>query len=426
MLASRLMALVQLGAHRANTPADARWSITINIVAMASMVLSTTFAVFYGVLDFDSLWPVVVTNVIWVGGYAAGMRLNWLGRRRRASWLMLATGWGNTLIPAAFLGATTGVFLFLILVPMLGVLMSGPDDRVYPVVVIGFGAVAFALMPTWFDQPPEVLRGSTVETVLFASSAIGVSVFGSLVALYFRRLVDMAETALAEANERSERLLLNILPEPIAGRLKAEESPIADRIDNVTVLFADLVDSTQLSERLSADELVALLDRIFSHFDDLVDKHGLEKIATIGDCYLAVAGMPVPRSDHAVAAAETALAMRDSLGQLQRPGDPPLGMRFGLSSGPVVAGVIGKRKFRYDLWGDTVNVASRMQTHGQPGLIHVTSGVCHALSDRYELQPRGNIDVKGKGMMETFFLIGPRNSIQTGTTGEPEEVSAHR
>lgn len=426
MLASRLMALVQLGAHRANTPADARWSITINIVAMASMVLSTTFAVFYGVLDFDSLWPVVVTNVIWVGGYAAGMRLNWLGRRRRASWLMLATGWGNTLIPAAFLGATTGVFLFLILVPMLGVLMSGPDDRVYPVVVIGFGAVAFALMPTWFDQPPEVLRGSTVETVLFASSAIGVSVFGSLVALYFRRLVDMAETALAEANERSERLLLNILPEPIAGRLKAEESPIADRIDNVTVLFADLVDSTQLSERLSADELVALLDRIFSHFDDLVDKHGLEKIATIGDCYLAVAGMPVPRSDHAVAAAETALAMRDSLGQLQRPGDPPLGMRFGLSSGPVVAGVIGKRKFRYDLWGDTVNVASRMQTHGQPGLIHVTSGVSHALSDRYELQPRGNIDVKGKGMMETFFLIGPRNSIQTGTTGEPEEVSAHR
>ncbi|MEX2133022.1 MAG: adenylate/guanylate cyclase domain-containing protein, partial [Acidimicrobiia bacterium] len=236
--------------------------------------------------------------VIWVGGYAAGMRLNWLGRRRRASWLMLATGWGNTLIPAAFLGASTGVYLFLILVPMLGVLMSGPDDRLYPLVVIGFGAIAFAVMPIWFDQPPDVLRGSTVETVL----------------------------------------------------------------------FADLVDSTRLSERLSADELVALLDRIFSHFDDLVDQFGLEKIATIGDCYLAVAGMPVPRPDHAVAAAETALAMRAALGQLQRPGDPPLGMRFGLSSGPVVAGVIGKRKFRYDLWGDTVNIASRMQTHGQPGM----------------------------------------------------------
>ncbi len=425
MVGKRLMRLVQLGVHRAATPAEARWAITINVVAMAAMVLSTTFAAFYSFLDFETLWPVVITNVIWVGGYVAGMRLNWLGRRRRASWLMLATGWGNTLIPAAFLGASTGVYLFLILVPMLGVLMSGPDDRLMPVVVIGFGAIAFAVVPIWFDQPPDVLRGSTVETVLFASSAIGVSVFGSLVALYFRRLVDMAEVALAEANERSERLLLSILPEPIAGRLKAEESPIADRIDNVTVLFADLVDSTRLSERLSADELVALLDRIFSHFDDLVDQFGLEKIATIGDCYLAVAGMPVPRTDHAVAAAETALAMRAALNQLRRPGDPPLGMRFGLSSGPVVAGVIGKRKFRYDLWGDTVNIASRMQTHGQPGMIHVTAGVSQALMDKYELQSRGSIDIKGKGMMETFFLIGPQGSIQTGRAGDTEEITAN-
>lgn len=425
MPASRLMRLVQLGAHRATTSAEARWSITINIVAMASMVLSTSFAVFYSFLDFETLWPVVVTNVVWVGGYAAGMRLNWLGQRRRASWLMLATGWGNTLIPAAFLGASTGVYLFLILVPMLGVLMSGPDDRLFPLVVIGFGAIAFAVMPIWFDQPPEILRGSTVETVLFASSAIGVSVFGSAVALYFRRLVDMAEIALAEANEHSERLLLSILPEPIAGRLKAEESPIADRIDNVTVLFADLVDSTQLSERLSADELVALLDRIFSHFDDLVDRFGLEKIATIGDCYLAVAGLPVPRADHAMAAAETALAMRAALGQLQRPGDPPLEMRFGLSSGPVVAGVIGKRKFRYDLWGDTVNIASRMQTQGKPGMIHVTSRVFQALRNRYELQPRGSIDIKGKGTMETYFLVGPRDQTQTDMPGDEEELTVH-
>lgn len=423
MVVSRLMRLVQLGTHRTATPAAARWAITINIVALTAMVLSTTFAVFYSFLDFETLWPVVITNVLWVGGYAAGMRLNWLGRRRRASWMMLATGWANTLIPAAFLGASTGVYLFLILVPMLGVLMSGPDDHLMPVVVIGFGAIAFAVMPIWFDQPPEVLRGSTVETVLFASSAIGVSVFGSLVALYFRRLVDIAEVALAEANERSERLLLSILPEPIAGRLKAEESPIADRVDNVTVLFADLVDSTRLSERLSADELVALLDRIFSHFDDLVEQFGLEKIATIGDCYLAVAGMPVPRTDHAVAAAETALAMRSALSQLQRPGDPPLGMRFGLSSGPVVAGVIGKRKFRYDLWGDTVNIASRMQTHGEPGMIHVTAGVSHALGDQYEFQPRGTIEVKGKGLMETYFLIGQRDSR---TERSAEEASAHR
>lgn len=265
-----------------------------------------------------------------------------------------------------------------------------------------------------FTQSPAVLRDTTVEKALFASSAIGVGAFGSLFALYYRWLVTLAEEALAAANARSERLLLNILPGPIAERLKAEESPIADRIDEVTVLFADLVGSTPLAQLLSADDLVALLNRIFSRFDDLAAKFGLEKVATIGDGYMAASGLPTARPDHMAAAVDMALAMRDVLSEYLVPGYGRLGMRFGLASGSVVAGVIGKAKLRYDLWGDTVNTASRMESHGRPGMIHVTADIYQALADRYVFQPRGQIPIKGKGLMETYFLISPRRSSVTG------------
>lgn len=388
---------------------------TINVVALAALLVSSLFAIFYSLLDLDSLWPVVVTNVVWNCGYGLVLVINGRGRTRIASWALLFTGWANTIAPAAFLGADTGVYLFLVLIPMIGVLISGPRDRVMPVVVIGFGVVIFAVVPMIFLESPAVLRDTTVERALFASSAIGVAAFSSLFALYYRWLVTLAEEALAAANATSERLLLNILPGPIAERLKADESPIADRVEEVTVLFADLVGSTPLAQLLSADDLVALLNQIFSHFDDLSERFGLEKVATIGDGYLAVSGLPMARPDHMAIAADMALAMRDAIGQYMVPGYGQLGMRFGLASGSVVAGVIGKRKFRYDLWGDTVNTASRMQSHSEPGMIHVTADIYRALADSYEFQPRGEIDVKGKGPMETYFLI---SSSQTPAVGE--------
>ncbi len=399
------------GVDQAGSVADARWVRTINVVALAALLLSSLFAIFYSVLDLGSLWPVVVTNVIWNCGYLIVLAINGRGRTRLASWALLVTGWANCAAPAVFLGADTGVYLFLVLIPMIGVLISGPGDKVMPLVVIGFGVVAFAIVPMLFVETPEVLSGTTVEKALFASSAIGVAAFGSLFALYYRWLVALAEEALAAANARSERLLLNILPGPIAERLKAEESPIADRVEEVTVLFADLAGSTPLAQLLVADDLVALLDRIFSDFDDLSERFGLEKIATIGDGYLAVSGLPTARPDHMAVAADMALAMRDSLGQYLVPGYGHLGMRFGLASGSVVAGVIGKRKFRYDLWGDTVNTASRMESHGEPGKIHVTADIYRALADRYEFQPRGEVVIKGKGPMETYFLVSNRQTV---------------
>ena len=406
-----LRSLVDRGVDRAGSVADARWVRTINVVALAALLLSSLFAIFYSVLDLGSLWPVVVTNVIWNCGYLIVLAINSRGRTRLASWALLVTGWANCAAPAVFLGAGTGVYLFLVLIPMIGVLISGPRDKVMPPVVIGLGVVVFAIVPMIFVESPEVLSGTTVEKALFASSAIGVAAFGSLFALYYRWLVALAEEALAAANARSERLLLNILPGAIAERLKAEESPIADRIEEVTVLFADLAGSTPLAQLLVADDLVALLDRIFSDFDDLSERFGLEKIATIGDGYLAVSGLPTARPDHMAVAADMALAMRDSLSQYLVPGYGHLGMRFGLASGSVVAGVIGKRKFRYDLWGDTVNTASRMESHGEPGKIHVTADIYRELADRYEFQPRGEIVIKGKGPMETYFLVSTRQTV---------------
>ena len=211
---------------------------------------------------------------------------------------------------------------------------------------------------------------------------------------------------LGEERARSERLLLNILPAPIAERLKASEDSIAEHSDGVTVLFADIVGFTPLSARKTPRALVELLNRIFSEFDTLADAHGLEKIKTIGDAYMAVAGLPEPWPDHASRAARMALAMHDAIARISAETGEELALRIGLHSGPVVAGVIGRRKFAYDMWGDTVNTASRMESHGLPGAIHCTEATAVLLKGAFQLQPRGAMEIKGKGEMHTFLLIG--------------------
>lgn len=409
-LVGALIRIVDLGVDEHAPPSVSRWHRTVNVVAVASMCLSTVFAFVWLRVDFSALWPVAATDIVWSAGYVVVLALSARGRPRAAAWLLLVIGLGNTVVPGAKLGATTGVFLFIVLVPMLGVLVTGPTDTAMRVAVTVVGVAAFVLVPLLFPDAPAYIAGTPTEQRILMISAVSVGLFGAGFALYYRWLVDSAENALAEANARSERLLLNILPEPIAERLKSDESPIADRIDSVTVLFADITDSTALSERLTADDYVALLDRLFSDFDEITERFGLEKVATIGDGYFAVSGLPIARSDHIEAAARAALVMRDRMSVHSVPGFGPVRMRFGLSAGPVVAGVIGRRKFRYDLWGDTVNTASRMQAHGEPGMIHVTDRVRDELCDRYDFEPRGCIDVKGKGPMNTYFLLGPRST----------------
>ena len=201
-----------------------------------------------------------------------------------------------------------------------------------------------------------------------------------------------------------------MLPSPIAQRLKESDSVIAEHFDDVSVLFADLADFTEHAMVLPAQELVALLDRIFTAFDHVADAHGVEKIKTIGDAYMVAGGLPEPRPDHLEAVARTALAMREEIESVAlETGHSWLALRIGIDSGPAVAGVIGRRKFIYDLWGDTVNTASRMESHGLTGEIQVTERVAAALREQFVIRRRGTVTIKGKGPMQTFLLTGERS-----------------
>ncbi|MBE9162962.1 adenylate/guanylate cyclase domain-containing protein [Tychonema sp. LEGE 06208] len=212
------------------------------------------------------------------------------------------------------------------------------------------------------------------------------------------------ELALRLAQNKSDHLLLNILPAAIVENLKKGEGYAAERFESATVLFADIVDFTSLAARISPLELVNFLNKIFSKFDELTEKHGLEKIKTIGDAYMVAGGLPVPRTDHVGAIANMALDMQDAIADFKTDTGEPIQIRIGISTGPVVAGVIGTKKFIYDLWGDTVNVASRMECQGLPGYIQVTSAVCEQLKERYVLEERGAIAVKGKGELIVYWL----------------------
>lgn len=202
----------------------------------------------------------------------------------------------------------------------------------------------------------------------------------------------------------SERLLLNVLPRSVADRLKAGQEIIADSFPDVTVLFADIVGFTEISESMSPERLVALLNEVFSLFDGIADHRGLEKVKTIGDAYMAVAGLPLPASDHAARAAHMALDMFEALDRLDHKNSCTLQVRIGIHSGAVVAGVIGKHKFIYDLWGDAVNTASRMESHGVAGKAQITEATRERLKGQFPLEERSPVEIKGKGAMRTWFL----------------------
>jgi class 3 adenylate cyclase len=224
---------------------------------------------------------------------------------------------------------------------------------------------------------------------------------------------ELAQAYKLVENERSraETLLLNVLPPSIASRIQTGETVIADRFEDVTVLFVDIVNFTQLSARNEPEEMVEMLNWVFSVFDNLTERFGLEKIKTIGDAYMIASGIPTPRPDHAEAAARMALVMVDEFRTFSLQAGLQTTVRVGIHSGPVVAGVIGKKKFIYDLWGDTVNTASRMESHGEAGKIHLSEDVVERLAGKgFLFEQRSVMEIKGKGMMQTYFLVGEQRT----------------
>ncbi len=312
-----------------------------------------------------------------------------------------------SMIPlGGFLGAG-GVGFWGVLAPLGALVFSDVRAGVrwfaaWLIVFLGSGALGVVLgpiapaVPVWFTTTMLALNigvGSTLVFTLLAVFAIQ------------RRT---AITALRAEQARAESLLLNILPSSIADRLKVDTHTIADQFTSASILFADVVDFTPRSERLEPAEVVGLLDDLFSHFDTLAERYGVEKIKTIGDAYMAAAGVPTPRPDHARALVLMALDMVEAMRTSHEVGHLGLELRVGINSGPVVAGVIGTKRFLYDLWGDAVNTASRMESHGTPGRVQITRATYELIADEFECEPRGTIEVKGKGEMEIWHVLRTR------------------
>jgi adenylate cyclase len=267
----------------------------------------------------------------------------------------------------------------------------------YLILVVASGLVE--LFSPWSNRlPPALVTGFLVLNIAAVSTVVFVLLH------YFIRQRELAEQLLRLEQEKSERLLLNVLPKQIAPLLKEGQQRIAQRFDEASVLFADLVGFTQLSTKIPPAEMVDLLNAYFSRFDELADRCGVEKIRTIGDSYMAASGVPVPESDHAQRVARLALEMCHYISDRPLVEGRPVRFRIGINSGPLVGGVIGQQRFHYDVWGDTVNIASRMESQGVAGRIQIAESSYQLLRGEFRCVPRGAVQIKGRGQLRTWFL----------------------
>jgi adenylate cyclase len=392
------------GLHPGMEPSQRKNVRVVN--TLIALVVATQASLIPVALFF---WDLGAGHFLWTSAIMFGLmgaEFHLTRRRLHGATRVIGAFSGTLNIALSTIVAGTETYVqFLMPAVMIGAFYYFPhEERRTMFALVALSVLSlFALEIVPFEPLMRIPPSSLPAIRLLVTLWFSVITFGFL--YYGFRVYRDAEVELGKEREKSEKLLRNILPEEIIDRLKGSRGMIASRFDQATILFTDIVNFTGLSEKLSPDALVGLLDRIFSSFDDIVDRYGVEKIKTIGDAYMVTSGVPRPRVDHCQVMAEVAMEMVQLFVREEGFGHG-LRIRVGIQTGPVVAGVIGHQKFAYDIWGDTVNTASRMESHGLAGEIQVTGNVYGILKDEYELVPRGSVEIKGKGPMNVFLLKG--------------------
>ena len=396
----------------------------MNLTASMAMFISAGFGIIQ-VVSTPQLWWTGVINMVGAGIYAAVPLLHRFGELLPPL-TFIGTAYVSMFTICWFVGTGSGLQFYFLVAACLVVLQLGVD-RIFLASILAAIAAGMVITLQFLvprdtgAQPVWALSLSFVVTTISACVMVVTTVW------YAIREIVRAEAAMELEYERSEALLANILPSSVADRLKdPARNTIADKYDDASVLFADIAGFTERASEMPPDQLIRFLDRLYGDFDALLDKHGLEKIKVSGDSYMVVSGVPQPRADHVEALAAFALDMAEAANRLKDSHGNALPLRIGLASGPVVAGVVGSRRFFYDVWGDAVNVASRMESTDSIGRIQVPENVYRRLKDDFVLQERGVVEVKGKGLMRTWYLIGRNPNTGSGDVAAeaPQTIDA--
>ena len=391
-----LLRILDIGAD----PADDPDLVVRKRTAVGTLVALCGAALGYAVIGWLADRPLVLLfAIIQVGAQmvnlAAFSRL-----RRLRPFVLIIIGLGlltifSGVLTLGGLALSGGNVIWAIIAPLGAIMLISGRAGLPVYLAVAAVVIAGALLDPIIPADQALPHGATVAATVFNMLGPAAIALGLVRYIDGQRLI---------ARHESDALLRNVLPEPIANRLKAGERVIADHYEDASVLFADVVDFTPFAEALSPRRTVEVLNELFTEFDHLAERFGLEKIKTIGDAYMVVAGVPERREDHAAVLVEMALAMHRHVTSLEPMDGRKLQIRSGIASGPLVAGVIGERKFSFDLWGDTVNIAARMESSGIPGLIQVTDETCRLVAGRYPFERREGVEVKGKGTMSTWTL----------------------
>jgi adenylate cyclase len=400
----RLLQALSYGTERYPEKVARRLRV-INFGCWSVAFVWLAFAVFY--LTDIKLRTVVVIQITGAIIFAALPLLHRVDPRA-APIAFIMVSYPATFVVGTMLGTDTGIQLTYMGYAAAAVLVLGIDP-IAPPVLFSTLALAFIVALEIFAPRDGGLLSEAAMLGSFIGSVIGAGTAMFALMFYAFHEVSRAEASAEFEYERSESLLANILPAAVAKRLKSRaDQVIADKHEEASILFADMAGFTAWASATAPVDLVRFLNEVFTAFDRLVERHGLEKIKTTGDNYMVVSGVPVPRSDHAAALVQLALEMLDAARHIHDPEGRDVSIRIGIASGPVVAGVVGMKKFFYDVWGDAVNVASRMESTGVPGRLQVSPETFERVKDQFEFESRGPIDVKGKGKMTTWLLTAPK------------------